>query len=143
LNSIAISLIFVTFVMSGALLGGFIRSRLPKHHLDGDTKDIVKAGIGILATLSALVPGLIVASAKTSFDSKTEEIQTAAVKLMQLDRSLRQLGSAGDNARNELLQAAKMRVDKIWSDRDPLPAALSSYDTKPNSKLLAINISAG
>jgi hypothetical protein len=142
LNSIAISLIVVAFVMAGALLGGFIRSRLPKHHLDGDTKDIVKGGIGILATLSALVLGLIVASAKTSFDSKTEEIQTAAVKLMQLDRSLRQLGSAGDNARQELLQAAKMRVNRIWRDRDPVPVAMSSYDTKPNLETLQATIRA-
>ncbi len=75
---------------------------MPKHHLEGDTRDIVKAGIGLLATLAALVLGLIVASAKNSFDTKTEEVQTAAVKLLHLDRSLRQLGRDGDNARQEL-----------------------------------------
>src|SRR4029453_9429310 len=67
LNSIAISLVVAALVMGGSLLGAYVRQHLPKHHLEGDTRDIVKAGIGLLATLSALVLGLIIASAKNSF----------------------------------------------------------------------------
>ena len=72
MSSITIALIVVAVVMGGSLLGSFIRLRLPKHHLDADTRDIVKAGIGLLATLAALVLGLIIASAKNSFNTKTE-----------------------------------------------------------------------
>ena len=136
LNSITISLAVVAFVMGGALLGGYVRQRLPKHHLEGDTRDIVKAGIGLLATLSALVLGLIIASAKNSFDTKTEEVQTAAVKLLHLDRSLRQLGTTGDNARQELTQMVRMRVDQVWAQRDPMAIAMRGFDAKPNLETL-------
>jgi len=135
LNSIAIAIVVVAVVMGGALLGAYVRSHLPKHHLEGDTRDIVKAGIGILATLSALVLGLIIASAKSSFDTKTEEVQAAAVKLLHLDRSLRQLGTAGDHARQELTQMVRMRVDQVWAQRDPMAIAWS-FDAKPNLETL-------
>jgi hypothetical protein len=142
LNSIAISLVVVAFVMGGALLGGYVRQRLPKHHLEGDTRDIVKAGIGLLATLSALVLGLIIASAKNSFDANTEEVRTAAVKLLHLDRSLRQLGAAGDNARQELAQMVRLRVDQVWTQHDPMAVATKSFDTKPNLETLQAAIRA-
>jgi len=136
LRSIAISLIVVAFVMGGALLGGYFRSRVPKHHLEGDTRDIVKTGIGLLATLSALVLGLVIASAKNSFDTKTEEVQAAASKLLHLDRSLRQLGPAGDAVRRDLLQMADIRVNKVWTYHDPAQIAMASFHDKPNLETL-------
>jgi len=142
LNPISISLAVVAVVMGGAMLGGYVRQRLPKHHLEGDTRDIVRAGIGLLATLSALVLGLIIASAKSSFDTKTEEVQTAAVKLLHLDRSLRQLGAAGENARQELVQMVRMRVDQVWAQRDPMAIATKSFDEKPNLETLQVAIRA-
>ena len=140
MSSLVISVIVIAFVFSGSLAGGYIRSRLPKHHLEGDTRDIVKAGIGLLATLAALVLGLIVASAKSSFDTKTDEVQTAAVKLLHLDRNLRQLGSAGDAARRELLEIVKKRVARVWGVRDTAQAALSYLDEKPNLETLQSTI---
>ena len=142
MSSLAISLLVVVVVMAGSLLGGYLRSRLPKHHLEGDTRDIVKAGLGLLATLAALVLGLIVASAKNSFDTKTEEVQTAAVKLLHLDRSLRQLGSAGEDARHELVQIVKARVARIWAEHDAAKVALEVVENKPNLETLEAKIRA-
>jgi hypothetical protein len=136
LSSISISLIVVAVVLGGSFLGSLIRSRLPKHHLEGDTRDIVKAGIGLLATLAALVLGLIIASAKNSFDTKTEEVQSAAVKLLHLDRNLRELGSAGAAARAEVLQIVTKRVEKVWNARDVPQAALATLNDKPNLETL-------
>jgi hypothetical protein len=131
LNSLAIALTVVAVVMCGALFGGFVRSRLPKHHLEGDTRDIVKAGIGLLATLAALVLGLIVASAKNSFDTKSEEVQSAAVKVLQLDSSLRQLGSAGEPVRRQLAQTLRARIDQVWGAREGGQAALAKLASQP------------
>ena len=136
MSSLSLSLIVLAVVLSGSFVGSHIRSRLPKHHLEGDTRDIVKAGIGLLATLAALVLGLIIASAKNSFDAKTEEVQSAAVKLMHLDRSLRELGSAGAPAREELLQIVKKRVNMVWGARDAPQAVLETLDQKPNLETL-------
>ena len=142
MSSLVIALIVVVVVMAGSLLGGHLRSRLPKHHLEGDTRDIVKAGLGLLATLAALVLGLIVASAKASFDTKTDEVQTTAVKLLHLDRSLRQLGSAGDAARQDLLQMVKARMARVWGNPEPGQVALAIIDSKPNLETLEAKIHA-
>lgn len=131
MSSLAIALTVVAVVMSGAFLGGFVRSRLPKHHLEGDTRDIVKAGIGLLATLAALVLGLIVASAKNSFDTKSEEVQAAAVKVLHLDTSLRQLGGVGEPARQQLMRTLQSRIEQIWGAREGRPAALAKLASQP------------
>jgi hypothetical protein len=142
LSALVISLIVVVVVLSGSFLGGYARSRLPGHHLEGDTRDIVKAGLGLLATLAALVLGLIVASAKNSFDTKTEEVQTTAVKLLHLDRSLRQLGSPGEEARKELAQMVRARMKRIWAEGDAAQTAREVIANQPNLETLEAKIRA-
>ena len=40
---------------------------MPEPHLNSDTKDVVRLSTGLIATLSALVLGLLVASAQASY----------------------------------------------------------------------------
>src|SRR5262252_2731014 len=101
-SALAISLIAFIVVLAGAWLGAAVSKKLPKHHLDSESKDMIKVGIGFLATLAALVLGLLIASAKSSFDTKSEEVQQAAAKIVLLDRNLRQYGAAADPARDYL-----------------------------------------
>ena len=142
MRSLTTSLIVVAVVLGGALLGGFVRSRLPQHHLEGDTRDIVKAGIGLLATLAALVLGLIIASAKISFDAKSEEVQAAAVKLLHLDSSLRQLGTVGEPARQQVLITVRTRVDQIWGSHPVGHTALANFAQQPKLEELQAAIRA-
>lgn len=101
-------------VLAGSLLGAFLRTRLPRHHLDDDTKEMVKMGIGFLSTLAALVLGLIISSAKGSFDTKSAEVESAAVQLLQLNNNLKQLGDAGEPARALLRHLVTERVGEYW-----------------------------
>jgi hypothetical protein len=117
-SALAISVVVFAVVMGGAFLGTFMQTALPKHHLSDESKDMVKVGIGLLVTLSALVLGLLVASAKSSFDTKSEEIQQAASKIILLDRNLRQFGPEANAARNLLRQAVASKVDLNWVIRD-------------------------
>jgi hypothetical protein len=68
LTSGVIAAIIFGCVFSGALGGMLIRSALPEQHLAPATQDVIKLGTGMIATLTALVIGLLVASAKGSFD---------------------------------------------------------------------------
>ena len=61
-------------IFSGMLIGMFIRSVLPEHHLSEESKDAVKLGIGMIATLAALVLGLLIATARGSFDAMNNGI---------------------------------------------------------------------
>lgn len=122
MSALAISALVFLLVLGGAALGAFLRAVLPKHHLSSETKDMVHVGIGLLATLAALVLGLLVASAKSSFDTKSEEVKQAATKLILLDHNLRQFGPEADAAREALRRLVVSKVDLTWVEGDP-PAA--------------------
>lgn len=122
MNELVVSALVAAAIIGAAWLGTFLRSVLPKHHLTDDTKDMVKVGIGFLATLAAMVLGLLVASAKSSYDTKVEEIQQAAAKLVLLDRNLRDIGPEADPTRADLRQLLSERIIPLW-DRGMLDLA--------------------
>lgn len=121
MSSFAIAALAVVFVLACSAIGGFLRNRLPGHHLEDDTKDMVKVGIGLLSTLTALVLGLLLAAGKSSFENMSDQAQASAVKLVLLDQQLRQLGSAAEPARNLLRETVSARVAEIWGN-DALPS---------------------
>lgn len=90
MNALAVAAIVLACVFGGALLGRFLRVRLPDRHLGDDSKDIVKLAIGVVATMAALVLGLLVSSAKSSFDRMGDELTQTAAKVVELDRVLLQ-----------------------------------------------------
>ncbi len=120
-----IALISVACIFSGVLLGMILRSLLPEHHLSNDTKDTVKLGAGLLATLSALVLGLLVSSAKNNFDTVNTEITQGASKLIYLDRVLADYGSETKSARELLRASTALGVATIWPEAK-LPATPAS-----------------
>ena len=95
---------FVTFicVFSGALLGMVLQRVLPERHLSGHSKDLVKLAMGLIATMSALVLSLLIASAKTSYDRESVELTQISAKLVVLDRVLAHCGSEAMAARDQL-----------------------------------------
>ncbi len=115
----------------GGVLGGvWLRSRLPDHHLSDESRDAVKLGIGLIATMTALLLGLVTASAKTSFDSLNASIKVAAVDVLSLDRILAQYGPETTSIRKALKGAIEHRVATMWpkgssrsSDADPFESA--------------------
>ena len=74
MSALAIGCIVFVCVFGGALLGRLLCAVLPTHHLNADSKDVMKLAMGLIATLSALVLGLLIASAKTSYDVQRDEL---------------------------------------------------------------------
>lgn len=108
------SLCVFLIVLGSALVGSWLGKRLPPHHQSSETKDIVKFGTGAVATLAALVLGLLVASAKGSYDAKAVEIEQSAAKVILLDQMLRQLGPEAAPARQALRSALVARYSMTW-----------------------------
>jgi hypothetical protein len=77
MSALTISVIIFVCVLGSAMLGMFLGGVLPPHHIKDDSKDIVKLMVGLLATLSALVLGLLISSAKGSFDKIHEDVRVA------------------------------------------------------------------
>jgi hypothetical protein len=88
--------------------------RLPGHHLDGDSKDVVKLVMGLVATMAALVLGLLIASAKGSYDTQMTEMQELSTNLVQLDQLLVRYGPETQEARADLKQAVIAAHQQIW-----------------------------
>jgi hypothetical protein len=115
-SATSVALVVFGCVLNGALFGAFLRSKLPAHHLSEESKDVVKVATGLIATLVALVLGLLIASAKTSFDTKSQEIIDGAAKVVLLDRELRRLGPAADPVRAVLRRGIATRLGQQWDE---------------------------
>src|SRR5512139_2702120 len=109
-----VGLIVFTCAFGGALLGMWLRTKLPGHHLDAESRDVVKVGIGLIATMTALVLGLVLASAKSAFDAVDSSVKTAAVELLTLDRVLARYGGETGTIRQDLQRGVGARIDLIW-----------------------------
>ena len=90
MSSWAVALITFVCVFGGALAGTRIRGLLPEEHLSDESKATVNLVTALIATLSALVLGLLIASAKNSFDAVAEDIRAIAAKTILIDRALAQ-----------------------------------------------------
>jgi len=121
----------------GALAGMGLRAVLPEHHLSADSKDVVKLGMGLIATLSALVLGLLIASAKSSFDGQRTGFQQLAANLVLLDRALARYGPETKDAREALRRLIASNIEHLWPEDDSKSSGLGASSlTATGSKLI-------
>jgi hypothetical protein len=95
-----------------------IRAALPQHHLNSDSKDAVKIAMALVSTMCALVLGLLIASAKSSYDTQNNELTDMSSKLILLDRVLAHYGPESKEAREELRNTAVSALNRMWSKED-------------------------
>lgn len=122
MSSIAISGIVFACVFGGALIGMFLNTLLREHHLNAESKDLVKVGTGLIATMSALVLGLLVASAKASFDTQRNELVQMSASVVLLDRLLAHYGPEAKEARELLRNTAAGWLDQFWPADNSRPS---------------------
>jgi hypothetical protein len=115
MSATTISLIVFACVFGGALLGILLHAVLPQQHLSNESKDIVKLGMGLVGTMAALVLGLLVASAKGSYDAQSAELTQMSANIALLDRALALYGPETKEARNLLRGAVARVLDQMWS----------------------------
>jgi len=116
MNSVWISSIIFGCVFGGSLLGLFIRTILPGHHLSTDAKEAVKLGAGLVATLTALVLGLLISTAKNSFDATNTMVTQSGAKILMMDRVLANYGPETGEIRGLLKRFLGTRVVGIWPE---------------------------
>jgi hypothetical protein len=111
--SVAIAGLVFVVAFGGALLGLWLRSILPKHHLTEDSKDVVKLGMGLIATMAALVLSLLITSAKASFDTQSSALRQIAASTIFLDRILAHYGAEAKDARATLRDIVTGMADQV------------------------------
>ena len=117
MSPLATSLIICVILIGGALTGALLRRLVPERHLDTHTKDVVRLGCALIATIAGLVLGLLINSAKTSFDAQSDQVRQLTANVILLDHLLEQYGEQTRPIRNQLRIAAAAVADRIWNER--------------------------
>src|SRR5215813_579194 len=136
MNSFTTAAVVFGCVFGGALLGIFIRRILPHHHLNSESKNTVKLRMGLVGTMAALVLGLLVASAKGSYDAQSAELTQMSANIAVLGRLFALYGSDSKEARTQLRGAPTRMLDQLWSRNGAGPTG-SSPTTASGESLYA------
>jgi hypothetical protein len=130
MSFMAISWIVFACVFGGALLGTFLRAVLPEHHLSADSKDIVRLAIGLIGTMAALVLGLLIATAQSTFREQRSDIMQLSAHIIVLDRLLAQYGPETKEARDLLRSAVVHTLNQMWPENGSQPVQLDPTASK-------------
>ena len=114
MSPMAIGVIVFALVFGSALLAMFVHRFLPEEHRSSDSKDVVKLGIALVATMSALLLSLLVASAKSAFDTRSNQLTQASADMILLDRALARYGPETKEARDLLKSSMAETLDRFW-----------------------------
>ena len=123
MNSAVTGALVFGCLFGAGLLGMRVQAALPEHHLNPETKDAVKVGMGLVATMAALVLGLLVASTKGAYDTQKSEVSQMAAKIVFLDRVLANYGSETAETRDLLRRSIGSAIDRMWPDKKSSQAA--------------------
>jgi hypothetical protein len=135
-SPLATSCIALAFIFAGTFLGMFLRTTLSEHQLNNDAKDVVRLGVGLVATIVALVLGLLIASAKSSYDTQSSQITRMTANLILLDRILAQYGPDAAPARDLLRRSVAPMVERIWRENGSDSAQAAPFE--PNAAAEAV-----
>lgn len=116
MSAILISVLAFSGILGATLLGMRLRAALPDHQLSAETKDSVRLGMGLVVTMTALLLGLLVASAKGSYDNQRSQVIQMTAKVAYLDRALAIYGPETAESRRLLREATGDMVHKLWPD---------------------------
>ncbi|HEX4415726.1 MAG TPA: hypothetical protein VH107_18995, partial [Lacipirellulaceae bacterium] len=116
----------------------WLRSALPEHHLSSDTKDSVKVAMGLVATMVALVLGLLIAAAKDKYDRESAGVTQLAAKVIYFDRMLANYGPEASDVREQLRKMVEMVRSRMWPDRSQSAAQLDPTASRTESVFVAL-----
>jgi len=118
MSPLAISGIVFACVCCGAFLGMLLRERLPEHHLSAESKDVVKLAMGLIGTMTALVLGLLIGAAKSSYDAQRNGVAQLAANIIMLDRSLAHFGKDAQSTRELVRESVDDMIQRTWPDEN-------------------------
>ncbi|MGB9042988.1 MAG: DUF4239 domain-containing protein [Pseudolabrys sp.] len=127
MGSLGLSLIAFACIFGATLLGMYLRVLLPAEHLSTESRDAIRLSMGVIGTMAALVLGLLIASAKGTYDAKNTQIRQLTVDIIVLDQLLAQYGPETHALRDLLRRGAASLADRIWSERDVATATKTAF----------------
>jgi hypothetical protein len=127
-NAVIVAVVVFLCTFSGAMTGMWLRTKLPSHHLDGDSRDIIKLATGLIATMTALVLGLVIATAKGTFDKVDSALEDSSADILAMDRALARYGPEAAPLRQEIRDAVALRIAEVWPEDGSVGLPMDSTD---------------
>jgi hypothetical protein len=124
-----ISLVVLVIVFCSAMLGMLVSRILPQNHLTDQTKSVVNLSTGVIGTLTALVLGLLIAAAASSFNTKNQEVILIAADVIRMDRLLRRYGPEADGLRDLLRRCTTMKIQDLFAEGTTKAPSLENPST--------------
>ncbi len=118
MSPLVLSCVIFILTLGGIFFGTLLRRALPKHHLSKDAQDIVRLGAGLIATIAALVLGLLISAAKSSFDTKNSQVKQITANIILLDNLLAQYGPETRPIREQMRSAIGPFADRLWREKE-------------------------
>jgi Protein of unknown function (DUF4239) len=130
-NALGLASLTFACAFGGALLGAYARSLLPPNHLSKESQDVMRLGMGLVATMTALLLGLVTASARSTYDSQDATLRTSAANILTLDRLLARYGPETTPAREGLRKALAFRIETTWPSDGARGSGLTQITATP------------
>jgi hypothetical protein len=138
MSALAVSCLIFVLTLGGILVGALLRRTLPQHHLSKDSQDVVRLGVGLIATIAALVLGLLIAAAKSSFDTQSTQVTQITADIILLDNLLAQYGPEGRPIREKIRSIIDPFADRLWREREASAAKPFEFDASSEKTYLEI-----
>jgi|ERR1700682_5305714 len=135
MSPLTISCIAFAVIFGGALFGMRLRSVLPEPHLNAESRDVVKLATGLIATLAALVLGLLIATAQSSFQTQSNQIKQITANVVLLDNLLARSGPQARPTRVLLRSSLDILVQRIWREQNSGAAKVAPFEASAQSDM--------
>jgi len=135
MSATIIAILILAGSCGGLLLTIFLRHRLPPHHEEGATRELLKIATGMLATLVALILGLLVSSAKGTFDTAAAEITQIGAQIIMLNRTLANYGPEAQPARVLLQRNLAASIERLWPGRQARGTGIAGVNASLTDEL--------
>src|SRR4030095_5642526 len=124
MHALLISFVTFFFTFSASRIGPLIHAKLPSSDTAKESQDVVRLGMGLVATMTALLLGLVTAAATRSVDTQDAAIKTSAANILTLDRHLAHFGAEAQPIRDLLRRALEYRIAMMWPSGQTSRASL-------------------
>ncbi|WP_254511618.1 bestrophin-like domain [Anatilimnocola floriformis] len=128
MSPLVVSLIVLLCIFGSSLGGLLLRPHFPDGHLNTESKEVIKLVVGIVGTMTGMVLGLLVASAKSSFDSQHHGVSQLAANVVVLDRALAHYGPETQATREALRKTVTDMIERIWAEPKPANGDATKYE---------------
>ena len=117
LGSLLVAGLVLVLAVAGAMAGMWLRRFLPEDHLSADSKSVINLAMGLVGTMSALVLGLLIGQAHTSYQQQVAGLEQMSAQIVVADRMIARIGPAAQPARRMLKVAVAAALERIWSEK--------------------------